>query len=98
MTVERGDLKGMSPKRVVELHKAGELDHILNPQTEQTAVEEPAEEPEEAVVRGSADLGAHTPDPRSGQLAREALRSMTSAEIVQAQNDGRLDDLLGRKA
>jgi hypothetical protein len=95
VTVDREDLKGMSPKRVVELHQAGELDDLLNP------AEQPAaglEETAEAVVAGSADLGARGLDPRMGQLDREALRTMTSAEIVKAQNEGRLDHLLGRQA
>ncbi len=47
------------------------------------------------VKQGSADLGARGSLPPT-QLTREHLRSMSSAAIVQAEREGRLDQLLGR--
>lgn len=45
---------------------------------------------------GTADMGARTGGPE--QLGREALKTMSSAEIVKAQNEGRLDSLMGGKS
>jgi hypothetical protein len=42
----------------------------------------------------SADLGARGDDP-TGRLTRDDLKKMSSAEIVKAQDEGRLDHLLG---
>lgn len=44
--------------------------------------------------RGNADQGAR-PGTAAGQLTQEDLQRMSSAEIVKAQADGRLDALLG---
>lgn len=46
-------------------------------------------------VKDPVDLGARGPAP--GQISREELRSMSPAEIVKAQNEGRLNDVLGIK-
>ena len=45
-------------------------------------------------TRGSADQGARTGAPN--QIAREALKDMSHAEIIKAQREGRLDQALGR--
>ena len=46
---------------------------------------------------GGADGGAKNKSAKSeGQLTREDLKGMSSAEIVQAKADGRLDEALGR--
>lgn len=45
--------------------------------------------------RGSADLGARGTAEKS-QISREQLKSMSPAEIVEAQNSGALDHLLGK--
>ena len=44
-------------------------------------------------TRGSADLGAR--GSKGPELTRDDLKKMSPAEIVKAQNDGRLDHLLG---
>lgn len=43
-------------------------------------------------TRGSADLGARG-GPEKDRISREQLKNMSSAEIVKAQNEGRLDHL-----
>lgn len=45
-------------------------------------------------TRGSADQGARSGG-APGQLSRDDLKSMTPADIVKAQKDGRLNDLMG---
>lgn len=45
-------------------------------------------------TRGSADQGARTGG--ANQLSRDALQGMSHTEIVKAQKEGRLDQMLGR--
>lgn len=50
--------------------------------------------PSGGTTRGSADQGARTAPQRAGQLTRADLQNMTDQEIVQAQKDGRFQDVL----
>ncbi len=47
--------------------------------------------------QGTGDGGAARTPPRGGaQVSETELKTMTPEEIVKAQDEGRLDDLLGR--
>lgn len=48
---------------------------------------------EESAPRGNPDLGARN---GSNQISRDALKTMSPTEILEAQKEGRLDHMLGR--
>jgi hypothetical protein len=87
----RAELRRMPPEEIVRADRAGELAELLAGRDPGKAVPDPQDEPR---VLGSADQGARGERPQ-GQLTRADLQTMSSAEIVRAQDEGRLDQLLG---
>jgi hypothetical protein len=100
--LRREDLATMTASEIVQAHREGRLDDLLagKPvdylETEQAKrLLQELDEAREGADHGSADQGARRQT--LGQITERAtLRTMTASEIVRAQNEGRLDRLLGR--
>jgi hypothetical protein len=94
--LSREDLKGMSPPEVLKAKDQGRLDDLLGRNKPEVA---PEAEPEPTRPREGLTSGA-APTDRNGdvaQLARVDLRHMSPDAILQAEREGRLDDLLRRR-
>jgi hypothetical protein len=86
----RAELQSMPTQEIVRAHDAGELDELLAGRDPGGPLPDVQDEPR----LGNADQGARGERPLA-QLTRADLAGMSSAEIVRAQNEGRLDELLG---
>jgi hypothetical protein len=83
--IERSDLKRMGSAEIVAAFRAGDLDHLLQPASDD------ALEPEAPEASDDIDQGARGKPAKS---VRESLRGQTSAEVVRRHRAGELDALL----
>jgi hypothetical protein len=92
--IHRDDLKKMKPETIAAAFRAGDLDHLLAPESGEEQSAEAAPEPESGEAPGTtsnADQGARGTPARS---LRAALQSMSPSEIVEAHRRGDLDALM----
>jgi hypothetical protein len=96
--VSRADLRNMAPEEVAQLHRSGDLDHLMRQESNDDRVARwqaearEAQAGEPAPPAGNADQGSRGTQPKTG---RDRLRGMTAEQIVAARRSGELDDLLG---
>lgn len=92
--ITRESLKSMAPADILDAKVRGDLDHLLG---RVEAVPDLPDDEDEPNTVPDASQGARS-KANTGQLTREALKSMSPEAILVAEREGRLDKIRGRGA